>query len=109
MCQELYDHREHLWTFLKNPQVEPTNNAAERSLRHGVIWRRLSFGTQSERGDRFGEVMLTIVETCRQRHRNVLQFVTHALTTKTPSQPRTPTRPARGVNGYGLAVAACVQ
>jgi transposase len=37
MCKELYDHKDHLWTFLHDADVEPTNNAAERSLRHGVI------------------------------------------------------------------------
>jgi transposase len=85
MCQELYDHRQHLWTFLSDPEVEPTNNAGERSLRHGVIWRKLSFGTQSARGDRFVETLLTIIETCRQQNRNVLQFVTQSLQTKAPS------------------------
>jgi transposase len=84
MCKELYAHKQHLWTFLSDPEVEPTNNAGERSLRHGVIWRKLSFGTQSERGDRFVETLLTIIETCRQQNHNVLQFVTHALQTKTP-------------------------
>ena len=47
MCQELYTHRQWLWTFLEVDGVEPTNNASERALRHAVIWRRLSFGTQS--------------------------------------------------------------
>ena len=58
MCQELDRNREHLWTFLSDPLVEPTNNVSERSLRHGVIWRKLSFGTQSVRGDRYVETML---------------------------------------------------
>ena len=46
-CRELYEHRGWLWTFLHHEGVEPTNNAGERSLRHAVIWRKLSFGTQS--------------------------------------------------------------
>src|SRR5690606_32414837 len=83
MCKELYPHRQHLWTFLSDAEVEPTNNAGERSLRHGVIWRKLSFGTQSARGDRFVETLLTIIETCRQQNQNVLQFVTQALRTQT--------------------------
>ena len=87
MCKELYNHKEHLWTFLSDPEVEPTNNAGERSLRHGVIWRKLSFGTQSERGDRFVETMLTIIETCQKQGRSVLGFVTQALRqTNTPNQ-----------------------
>jgi transposase len=48
-------------------------------MRHGVIWRKLSFGTQNERGDRFVEVILTVIETCRQQKRSVLQFVRQAI------------------------------
>ena len=79
MCKQLYKHRDHLWTFLSDPHVQPANNGAERSLRHAVIRRKLSFGTQSERGDRFVEVMLTVIETCRQQKRSVLQFVRQAI------------------------------
>lgn len=77
MCRELYDHRQWLWTFLEIDGVEPTNNASERALRHAVIWRKLSFGTQSARGSRFVETMLTIVETCRQQSRSVFEFITN--------------------------------
>jgi transposase len=79
MCGELYEHREWLWTFLNNEGVEPTNNAAERSLRHAVIWRKLSFGTQSAAGSRFVETLLTTIETCRQQKRNVFEFVTESV------------------------------
>jgi transposase len=79
MCQELYDHREWLWTFVRHEGIEPTNNASERSLRHAVIWRKLSFGTQSAGGSRFVETMLTVIETCRQQRRNVFAFVTAAV------------------------------
>ncbi len=79
MCRELHEHREWLWTFLEVEGVEPTNNAAERSLRHAVIWRKLSFGTQSAGGSRFVETMLSVIETCRQQERSVLEFVTQAV------------------------------
>ena len=79
MCRELYDHREWLWTFLDHDGVEPTNNASERSLRHAVIWRKLSFGTQSAAGSRFVETMLTVIETCRQQSRDVFAYVTEAV------------------------------
>jgi|SRR6516164_5898177 hypothetical protein len=46
MCRELYERRQWLWTFLEQ-EVEATNNASERALWHAVIWRKLSFGTQS--------------------------------------------------------------
>lgn len=79
MCQELSDHREWLWTFLDVEGVEPTNNASERSLRHAVIWRKLSFGTQSRAGSRFVETILTVAETCRQQSRSVFAFVSEAV------------------------------
>jgi transposase len=78
-CRELYEHRVWLWTFLHHEGVEPTNNAGERALRHAVIWRKLSFGTQSARGSRFVETMLTVIETCRQQGRNVFTFLTRAV------------------------------
>jgi transposase len=87
MCQELYDHRQWLWTFMRHEGVEPTNNASERSLRHAVIWRKLSFGTQSAGGSRFVETMLTVIETCRQQHHNVFAFVTAAVDAHLAGQP----------------------
>ena len=81
-CRELVDHREHLWTFLAVDGVEPTNNAAERALRHAVIWRKLSFGTQTASGSRFVERMLTVVETGRRQNRNVFEWLTKAVRAK---------------------------
>jgi len=79
VCCDLFNRFDQLWMFLEHPGVEPTNNAAERALRHAVIWRKLSFGTQSARGSRFVETLLTIIETCRQQDRDVLSFVTQAI------------------------------
>jgi len=79
MCQHILDRADHLWTFLEHEDVEPTNNASERALRHAVIWRKLSFGTQSDSGSRFVETLLSVIETCRQQNRNVFAFVTKAV------------------------------
>ena len=54
--------------------MEPTNNEAERALRHGVLWRHTSFGTHSADGSRFVERLLTVRDTLRQQHRNVLDL-----------------------------------
>lgn len=79
MCTPLHDHRDRLWTFLDVEGVEPTNNASERALRPAVIWRKLSFGTQSPRGSRFVETILTVVETCHRQSRNSLEYLTAAI------------------------------
>jgi len=75
-CAEMLRVEESLWTFARVRGVPPENNAAERAERHAVIWRRISGGTDSARGSRFVERMLTVVATCRQQGRNVLDYLT---------------------------------
>jgi transposase len=75
-CAELLRLWDCLWTFTRVAAVEPTNNAAERALRHAVIWRRISGGTDSEAGSRYVERMLSAVATCRQQGRSVLGYLT---------------------------------
>jgi transposase len=77
-CREILKRREALWTFVQVEGVEPTNNTAERSIRPGVPWRKVSFGTQSEDGSRFVESMMTVVSTLKQQNRNVLEYLTAA-------------------------------
>jgi transposase len=78
VCRELSKLYDALWTFVRVEGVEPTNNAAERAIRPGVLWRKGSFGTQSTDGARFVEALLTVVATLRQQHRNVLAYLTEA-------------------------------
>jgi hypothetical protein len=58
--------------------VEPTNNAAARPIHPGVLWRAGSLGTQSAKGSRLVEVMMTVVVTLKPQHRHVLDYVTAA-------------------------------
>lgn len=74
-CANILKVERSLWTFLRVAGVEPTNNAAERALRRAVLWRRKSFGTQSESGSRFVGRVLTAVESLRQQGRDVLEYL----------------------------------
>ena len=87
MCEPLYDHRDWLWTFVEINGIEPTNNASERALRPAVIWRKLSFGTQSARGSRFVETILTVVETCHRQSRHSFDYLTAAVKAHFAGQP----------------------
>lgn len=78
-CQHLLDLKVALWTFVDTPGVEPTNNTAEQELRSHVIWRKLSFGTQSERGNRFIERIRTVTATCRRQGRAVWGYLREAV------------------------------
>lgn len=75
-CADILEHRQALWTFVDQAGVEPTNNHAEREIRAFVLWRKRSFGTQSERGNTFAENLMTVAHTSRKQQRNVLAFLT---------------------------------
>jgi transposase len=76
-----------LWTFVTVAGVEPTNNAAERSLRGPVIHRKLSHGTRSQDGERFVERALSASVTCRLQGRSLFAYMTQLLTARARGQP----------------------
>jgi transposase len=78
VCRDILKRRQVLWTFVHLKAVEPTNNAAERAIRPGVLWRKGSFGTQGARGSRFVEAIVTVAATLNQQPRNPLDYLTTA-------------------------------
>lgn len=75
VAQRLRNQRQHVFTFLHHPEVEATNNLAERQLRPAVIARKLSGGSGSERGARTLEVLTSLAATCRQRGASFIAFI----------------------------------
>jgi transposase len=78
-CQELLAHEAWLWTFVDVEGVEPTNNTGEQAERKGVLWRKTSGGTDSPHGSRFVERVLTVVQTCQQQGKKVLEYVSDCI------------------------------
>jgi transposase len=76
-----------LWTFASVPGVEPTNNHAERGLRGAVIYRKLSLGSQSDRGERTIERLLSASVTCRLQGRSLFAYLADVLTAKARGDP----------------------
>lgn len=87
LCNELLDRWESLWTWLHVEDGEPTNNAAERALRSAVLWRKNSFGHQSETGEQFVERMLTTVTTLRLQRRNLWDYLVQTCENATYGRP----------------------
>lgn len=79
-CREILKCRKHLWLFVDHDRVEPTNNTAERDVRQGVLWRKGSFGVQSESGARYVERVLTVGATCRRQNKSTPDFFRTACT-----------------------------
>ena len=73
------EHAADYLRFLSDPRVGPTNNVAERALRHCVIDRKVTQGTRGETGERWCERAWTAVMTCRKQSRSVFEFFREAL------------------------------
>jgi transposase len=78
-CKELLGHEDWLWTFVDVEGVGPTNNACEQAERQAVLLRKTSHGTDSGRGSRFVERVLTVVETCRRQGKKVLAYLSECV------------------------------
>jgi transposase len=78
-CRELLRGEVAMFLFAFVDGVEPTNNAAERALRHGVLWRKQSRGPKSGVGSEYLAKMWSVVETCRQQGREVWHFLTECV------------------------------
>ncbi|MGA9535976.1 MAG: transposase [Desulfobacterales bacterium] len=70
---------ESLWVFLEENGVEPTNNHSERPLRFAVLLRKRSYGTQSDKGNRWVERILSLKQTCRIRGLSVFPILANAI------------------------------
>ncbi|WP_257455625.1 IS66 family transposase [Archangium lipolyticum] len=79
MAREMLRLEKCLWTFVDVPGLEPTNNFGERCIRHAVMYRKTSFGTQSVEGSRFVERIFTATVTLKLQGRDVLAFLTDSL------------------------------
>jgi transposase len=77
-ADRLLNHFHKLFLFTRHPEVECTNNAAGRTLRHIVLWKKTSYGTQSIEGSRFLERAMSIWMTLKKQGRAVLPFFEQA-------------------------------
>ena len=69
-----------LWVFLGEYGVDATNNRAERALRFGVLWRKGSHGSASDKGKRWVEQTLSLRHTCRQLGQSTFRILVDAVT-----------------------------
>jgi transposase len=75
MAKRFREHGEAYFTFVTTPEVEPTNNLAERAIRFVVIDRHITQGTRSESGRQWSERIWTVMATCAQQGRSVFAFL----------------------------------
>jgi transposase len=79
LAKRVRQHAGAYFLFLVRDDVEPTNNIAERALRHGVMHRKLTQGTRGDTGQRWLERMLSVRATCRQQERSFFGYLVEAI------------------------------
>ncbi|MCA1678627.1 MAG: IS66 family transposase [Actinobacteria bacterium] len=87
LCATILDIWPTLWNFTEHPDAQATNNRAERALRHAVLWRKTSNGTQTDAGERFVERVLSIRETCRLNNKPLHDYLIDIHTARLTGQP----------------------
>jgi transposase len=80
LAREILNDWDAVVAFVKNPELPPTNNEAERALRHAVISRRISFGTRTTEGSLAYAALLSVIETCRLRNQDPWNYIAQTIT-----------------------------
>lgn len=86
----LVKQRDHLFTFLEHPEVDPTNNAAERALRPAVIARKISCGNRTIRGKQSWEILTSVSTSCAQRGEQSFAATIRRAARLAPVRPNAP-------------------
>ena len=94
-----------LWLFVEVENLEPTNNSAERAIRPAVLWKRTSFGSQSENGSVFVARIMTVVTSLRSQNRSVLEFLRETITAHRRGNPTPSLIPMAHTVGIPIAIA----
>lgn len=92
-CQHVLKDEALYWTFLQDGRIPLTNNTAEQTLRSYVIWRKLSFASQSHRGEQFRPMILSVIETAKRLQLSTAKLLRAICTQGLRGEPITVTLP----------------
>src|SRR3990167_246953 len=73
------NHRDDLFRFVDNPEIDSTNNRAERGLRHAVVIRKISNGSRSKDGAEVTANLLSVLQTAKLQSNNPMNFMSDLL------------------------------
>ena len=85
-CERLLNEEDKLWAFIEDRNLDLTNNLSERNLRKAVLWRKVSFGNKSIKGEQFVERILSVIETIKIQSRNVIDYLVACFSARSKCQ-----------------------
>ena len=95
LAERFRKHGDAYFRFITTPGIEPTNNLAEQAIRFVVIDRQITQGTRSETGRQWCERIWTVMATCTQQGRSVLEYIENAIRAYFNGQPTPSLLPAK--------------
>ena len=95
LAERFRKHGDAYFRFITTPGIEPTNNLAEQAIRFVVIDRRVTQGTRSKTGRQWCERIWTVMATCAQQGRSVLEYIENAIRAYFNGQPTPSLLPAK--------------
>lgn len=69
------NHRKNLFRFVENPEIDSTNNRAERGLRHAVVIRKISNGSRNKDGAETTANLLSVLLSAKLQSNNPMNFI----------------------------------
>ena len=79
LAQHLWNHRDELFTFVRQPGLDATNWRAELAIRFGVILRKVWGGNRTWIGARAQAVLMSVWRTCWQQGHCALDFLSQLM------------------------------
>ena len=79
LAREFLNDWDAIFTILEHPYLPLTNNEAERALRPWVLLRKICYGSRSPKGTRVFTLLASVMDTCRLRGVNSMQFLAQAI------------------------------
>ena len=79
LAKEFLNDWDAIFRILSYPEYPMTNNEAERALRHWVIVRRISLGSQSQLGAEATALLASFIETSKKRGEDVITVIANAV------------------------------
>jgi transposase len=91
LAKHLANHRDQLFTFLHRPGLDATNYRGEQALRPAVVNRKVWGGNRTETGAEAQSILMSVLRTCAQQHREALDLVSRVLCGQRPRLLLAPT------------------
>jgi transposase len=91
LARHLDKHRDQLFTFLRHPELDATNWRAEQAIRPAVVNRKVWGGSRTQNGAQAQSILMSVLRTCAQQHRDALDFVSRILCGQRPRLLLAPT------------------